>query len=185
MLLRPKGRSRRHLAVALHGPRFLPALWDPLPQLPLCFRDLSCCSSWGGKHIFRFNTRSALALSMYTRQFRFMSIWIKEKEKKKRKNFLKCLQKVWKASWFIVWAAGSLWSTSLDSQPWNHDTSLPICLLPHCLVCVNTYGMKGMTKKNVSQVGKSTFVPTVNVKHLQNLSLFIFLVGCCFSVSSL
>ena len=91
MLLRPKGRSHRHLAVALHGPRFLPALWDPLPQLPLCFRDLSCCSSWGGKHIFRFNTRSALALSMYTRQFRFMSIWIKEKEKKKKKKLFEML----------------------------------------------------------------------------------------------
>lgn len=61
--------------------RFLPELCDPRPQPSLCFRDLSCCSSQGGKHIFRCNTHSSLALSTYTRQFWFMSLWIKEKGK--------------------------------------------------------------------------------------------------------
>lgn len=43
------------------------------------------------------------------------------------------------------------------------ETMIHLCLsvLRHCLVCVNIYGMKGMTKKkkkNVSQVGKGTFL---------------------------
>lgn len=67
---------------------------------------------------------------VYTRRFRFTSIWIKEK-----KSFWNACRESERQVRLLSGTPEPLRSTCFDFQPWNCDISLCVCHRPQCLVC--------------------------------------------------
>ena len=159
----------------------LPALCDPLPhQLPLCFVDLSRCSPRGGKHILFTGS-----LSLHQAVQIHEPLNKRKRNKKKKKKRFEMLAESLKGK--LVYCLGR-------RIPVVHILRFPALKSWYSFACLSPASLPGMCKYtwNERNDQKKVFLRWEKVHlsplwtwNISRVFIYLFLVGCCFTVSPL